>query len=117
MSTYSQNSPHRLQPLLRMRLRAVLSIVLGAWSVRCVGRVARVDCRCFLSFVFLSGARRLELSPCNTDGSHYYSPSNASSLHNQHAPLELLFVHSIHDTCQAGKVCPHNVNRVGLKDQ
>ena len=46
--------------------RAVLSIVLGAWSVRCVGRVDWVDCRCFLSFVFLGGARRLELSPCNT---------------------------------------------------
>ena len=45
---------------------AVLSIVLGAWSVRCVGRVGWVDCRCFLSFVFLGGARRLELSPCNT---------------------------------------------------
>ena len=25
-----------------------------------------VDCRCFLSFVFLGGARRLELSPCDT---------------------------------------------------
>ena len=28
--------------------------------------VGRVDCRCFLSFVFLGGARRLDLSPCNT---------------------------------------------------
>ena len=28
--------------------------------------VVWVDCRCFLSFVFLGGARRLELSPCNT---------------------------------------------------
>ena len=25
-----------------------------------------VDCRCFLSFVFVGGARRLELSPCHT---------------------------------------------------
>ena len=25
-----------------------------------------VACRCFLSFVFLGGARRLELSPCKT---------------------------------------------------
>ena len=25
-----------------------------------------VDCMCFLSFVFLCVARRLELSPCNT---------------------------------------------------
>ena len=31
-----------------------------------------VDCRCFLSFVFLSVARRLELSPCNTQpGLHW----------------------------------------------
>ena len=44
---------------------AILSIVLGAWSVRCVGRVDWVNCSCFLSFVFLSGARRLELPPCN----------------------------------------------------
>ena len=51
--------------------RAVLSIVLGAWSVRCVSRVDWVDCRCFLSFVFLSGARRLELSPCNIPTQYY----------------------------------------------
>ena len=41
----------------------------SAWCL--VGEVCRltvdcVDCRCFLSFVFLGGARRLELSPCNT---------------------------------------------------
>ena len=46
--------------------RAVLSVVLGAWSVRRVGWADWVDCRCFLSFVFLGNARRLELSPCNT---------------------------------------------------
>ena len=46
--------------------RAVLSAVLGAWSVRFVGWAAWVDCRCLLSFVFLGVARRLELSPCNT---------------------------------------------------
>ena len=46
--------------------RAVLSVVLGAWSVRFVGWADWVDCRCFLSFVFLGVARRLELSPCNT---------------------------------------------------
>ena len=40
--------------------------VLGAWSVRCVGWADWVDCRCFLSFVFLGVARRLEISPCNT---------------------------------------------------
>ena len=47
--------------------RAVLSVVLGAWSVRFVGWADWVDCRCFLFFVFLGLARRLELSPCNTD--------------------------------------------------
>ena len=46
--------------------RAVLSVVLGAWSVRFVGWADWVDCRRFLSFVFLGVARRLELSPCNT---------------------------------------------------
>ena len=35
-------------------------------SVRFVGSADCVDCRCFLSFVFLRVARRLELSPCNT---------------------------------------------------
>ena len=39
----------------------------GAWSVRFVGWADWVDCRCFLSFVFLGVARRLELSPCNTN--------------------------------------------------
>ena len=38
----------------------------NAWSVMCVGWADLVDCRCFLSFVFLGDARRLELSPCNT---------------------------------------------------
>ena len=47
--------------------RAVLSVVLGAWSVRCVGWADWVDCGCFLSFVFLGDARRLELSPCNSE--------------------------------------------------
>ena len=41
----------------------------GSWSVRFVGWADWVDCRCFLSFVFLGVARRLELSPCNTHGS------------------------------------------------
>ena len=45
--------------------RAVLSVVLGAWSVRFAGWADWVDCRCFLSFVFLGVARCLELSPCN----------------------------------------------------
>ena len=59
--------------------RAVHSVVLGAWSVRCVGWAGWVDCRCFLSSVFLSNARRLELSPCNTymhDHNHSYSSPN-----------------------------------------
>ena len=37
-------------------------------TVRFVGWADWVDCRCFLSFVFLGVARRLELSPCNTMG-------------------------------------------------
>ena len=32
----------------------------------CRSMVVWVDSRCFLSVVFLGGARRLELSPCNT---------------------------------------------------
>ena len=50
-----------------MRLPGCPFGMLGAWSVRCVGWVDWVDCRCFLSFVFLGGARRLVLSPCNTN--------------------------------------------------
>ena len=41
----------------------------SAWCLVCElcrSTVNWVDCRCFLSFVFLGGARRLELSPCNT---------------------------------------------------
>ena len=41
--------------------------MLGAWSVRFVGWADWVDCRCFLSFVFLGVARYLERSSCNTD--------------------------------------------------
>ena len=40
-----------------------------AWCLVCeLCRLAVVcvDCRCSLSFVFLGGSRRLELSPCNT---------------------------------------------------
>ena len=43
--------------------QAVLSVVLGAWSVRFVGWADWVGCMCFLSFVFLGVARRLELIP------------------------------------------------------
>ena len=47
-----------------------------AW--RLVSEVCRltvdcVDCKCFLSFVFLGGARRLELSPWNTRHSRRHS--------------------------------------------
>ena len=41
----------------------------SAWCLVCEVcqlTVDWVDCKCFLSFVFLGGARRLELSPCNT---------------------------------------------------
>ena len=58
--------------------RAVLSIVLGAWSVRCVGWADWVDGRCFPSLVFLGDARRLELSPCNTS---LYPPKPGLSSH------------------------------------
>ena len=60
------NWQHHRDYLVLCVSRAVLSVVLGAWSVRFVGWADWVDCRCFLSFVFLSVARRLELSPCNT---------------------------------------------------
>ena len=32
----------------------------------CTSLLCTVDCRCFLSFVFVGGARRLELCPCVT---------------------------------------------------
>ena len=41
----------------------------SAWCLVCEVcqlTVYWVDCRCFLSFVFLAGARSFELSPCNT---------------------------------------------------
>ena len=41
----------------------------SAWclvSELCRLTVVWADCRCVLSLVFLGGARRLELSPCNT---------------------------------------------------
>ena len=60
--------------------RAVLSVVLGAWSVRFVGWADWVDCRCFLSFVFLGGARCLELSPCSRK--HLESTRTTASRHN-----------------------------------
>ena len=43
----------------------------SAWCLVCELRrvtVVWVDCRCFLSFVYLGGAWRLVLSPCNTFG-------------------------------------------------
>ena len=44
-----------------------------AWCLVCVVyrlTVDWLDCRCFLSFVFLGDARRLDLSPCNTRQRH-----------------------------------------------
>ena len=41
----------------------------AAWCLvceLCLLAVVCFDCRCSLSFVFLGGARFLELSPCNT---------------------------------------------------
>ena len=41
----------------------------GAWCLvcaLCLLAVPCVNCRCSLCFVFLDGARCLELSPCNT---------------------------------------------------
>ena len=63
----------------------------SAWFLVCeVCRLTAVwvDCRCFLSFVFLGGARRLELSPCNTP-----VVSDTSMLHCEHAGLPHLYGH------------------------
>ena len=64
---FIRRQTYRTCPVVLCVSRAVLSVVLGAWSVRFVGWADWVDCRCFFSFVFLGVARRLELSPCNTD--------------------------------------------------
>ena len=53
--------------------------MLGAWSVRFVGWADWVDCRCFLFFVFLGVARRLDLSPCNTNRSGGSPPRMADT--------------------------------------
>ena len=48
----------------------------SAWCLVCEVRwltVDWVDCRCLLSFVFLGGAGRLELSPCKTGRAHVLS--------------------------------------------
>ena len=67
--------------------------VLAAWSVRFVGWVEWVDCRCFLFFVFLGVARRLELSPCNTATSHnniiYFPLVSALSLTSNYLPARV----------------------------
>ena len=42
----------------------------SAWCLvceLCLLTVVWIDCRCFLSFVFLGGAKRLGLSPCYTE--------------------------------------------------
>ena len=69
IETYNTHYRERARLLCYLVLcvsRAVLPVVLGAWSVRFAGWADWVDCRCFLSIVFLGVARRLELSPCNT---------------------------------------------------
>ena len=52
---------------------ALLSIVLGAWSVTCVSRVDWVDCRCFLSFVFLGVWSFLHVTPPDHWWMKFYS--------------------------------------------
>jgi len=46
--------------------------------------VVWVDCRCSLSLVFLGGARRLELSPCNTQPNHGSSHIKKVTTHMPH---------------------------------
>ena len=41
---------HNIMAVVLCVSRAVLSVVLGAWSVRFVGWADWVDCRCFLVF-------------------------------------------------------------------
>ena len=57
----------------------------SAWCLVCEVCRLTVDCvdsRCFLSFVFLGGARRLELSPCNTHMPQY-PPSPPPRMRNR----------------------------------
>ena len=49
--------------VMRLDSWAALSIVPGTWSVSCAGWQSFGLIAGFLSFVFLGGARRLELSP------------------------------------------------------
>ena len=55
-----------------------------AWSVRFVGWANWVDYRCFLSFVFLGVARRLELSPCNTGTPTKQTTANQHNSQTKH---------------------------------
>ena len=90
--------------------RAVLSVVLGASSVRFAGWADWVDCRCFLSSVFLGVARRLELSPCNTEKApktwHRQGIQKTGNTlnYNQHVPPQCGFALSLS--------CNYNGNRV-----
>ena len=64
----------------------------SAWCLVCeLCRLTAVwvDCRCFLSFVFLGGARRLELSPCNTSTS-LLKPQSDSCRGRQMTSLKLV---------------------------
>ena len=68
--------------------RAVLSVVLGAWSVMFVGWADWIDCRCFLSFVFLGVAKRLEIPPCTTLGNDMFVVSVWHRL-GHHVPADV----------------------------
>ena len=53
-----------------------------------VGWADWVDCRCFLSFVFLGVARRLEISPCTTLGNDMFVVSVWHRL-GHHVPADV----------------------------
>ena len=63
--------------------------VLG--SEVCRLTVDWIDCRCFLAFVFLGGARRLELSSCNTVDAWLCSRTAGQTLNTRrvHEPVRI----------------------------
>jgi len=70
-----------------------------AWSLVCeVCRMTAgwVDCRCFLSFVFVGGAMRLGLSPCNREErtGHTY-PSNQHKSNQQRMKSTIAGISSV----------------------
>ena len=65
--------------------------------------VVRVDCRCFLSLVFLGGVRRLELSLCNTGPDHSECPLS-NTRHKASTMTSSMHGHS-KQTANASYVC------------